>query len=45
VSGTVDTFSAAVVSSPENSTATMLICAFIAVGALRLARWLAWSAH
>jgi hypothetical protein len=45
VSGTVDTFSAAVVSSPENSTATMLICAFIAVGALRLARRLAWSAH
>ncbi len=43
VSGTVDTFSA--VSSPENSTTTMLICAFIAVGALRLARWLAWSAH
>lgn len=45
VSGTVDTFSAAVVSSPENSTATMLICAFIAVGALRLARRLGWSAH
>lgn len=45
VSGTVDTFSAVVVSSPENSTATMLICAFIAVGALRLARRLAWSAH
>jgi len=45
VSGTVDTFSAAVVSSPENSTVTMLICGFIAVGALRLARWLAWSAH
>ncbi len=43
VFGTVDTFSA--VSSPENSTATMLICAFIAVGALRLARRLAWSAH
>ena len=45
VSGTVDTFSAAVVSSPENSTATMLICAFIAVGVLRLARRLGWSAH
>jgi hypothetical protein len=45
VFGTVDTFSAAVVSTPENSTATMLICAFIAVGALRLARRLAWSAH
>jgi hypothetical protein len=45
VNGTVDTFSAAVVSTPENSTATMLICAFIAVGALRLARRLGWSAH
>jgi len=45
VFGTVDTFSAAVVSSPENSTAMMLICAFIAVGALRLARRLASSAH
>ena len=45
VNGTVDTFSAAVVSAPENSTATMLICAFIAVGALRLARRLGWSAH
>jgi hypothetical protein len=45
VGGTVDTFSAAVVSAPENSTATMLICAFIAVGALRLARRLGWSAH
>jgi len=45
VDGTVDTFSAVVVSSPENSTVTMLICAFIAVGALRLARRRAWSAH
>jgi hypothetical protein len=45
VTGTVDTFSATVVSTPENSTATMLICAFIAVGALRLARRHAWSAH
>lgn len=43
VSGTVDTFSA--VSSPENSTVTMLICSFIAVGALRLARRIAWSVH
>jgi hypothetical protein len=45
VSGTVDTFSAAVVPSSENSTVTMLICAFIAVGALRLARRVAWPAH
>jgi hypothetical protein len=40
VFGTVDTFSA-VETTPENSTATMLIWVFIAVGALRLARRLA----
>jgi hypothetical protein len=45
LSGTIDTFSAVAVPTPENSTSTMLLCAILAIGALRFARWLVWSAR